>query len=94
MPLVLRGGLGRELVEAEMDGNFTYLDGEKTNKLESVALSLNVPKENVMYGTVGASIATNITHIYVAGQQTTYGKPDDVPDGAVIVSVVDDVLEV
>lgn len=88
--------------EAEADANDTVnaervADNQNPNdipgELKSIALSLNIPVENIIYGTVGASIPANITHIYVSEQQTTYGKPDDVPDGAIIVSIVGDGLE-
>jgi hypothetical protein len=62
------------------------------SKRQAIALSLNVPKESVLYSTDTTTPLDNIQFIYAADQQLTYSVPSTVGAGETIVSVVNDVL--
>jgi|GEM_PF-3016935 len=62
-------------------------------ELKSIARSLNVPDNAVMYGLPGETIDAAKQYIFNPNNQTTYGIPASVGAGEVIVSVVGDQLE-
>lgn len=67
---------------------------KQVSKFQAIAPSLNVPSSAVIKSTNTTQVLDNVQYIYDMSNETTWSKPSGVQAGDVIISVVDDQLEV
>jgi len=79
-------------------GNELTTDGSQDTTgytdIQAIARSLNISFSAVIYSTDTTTVLDNVQYIYDMSNETTWSKPSGVQAGDVIISVVDDQLEV